>query len=409
MTVPDGEATGLERVVRPRSSPELADAVIALQATGERWVVRGGRGFESRLPPSPGAVTIETAGLSRIRSDRGDEVTVEAGVTWFELFEYLARDRRRPVVLPDALRATVGATLATGGAGDTSHRFGLAIDHVRELVVIAADGSHHRTHPSDDLFQYMLGGRGQLGVIAEATLAVASWPTTVATRAYALPSLGAYLALVEAWRSTLPFARARLFWRRVGGPNPISVVLGVPATGVSAAPPAILPGATAASEPMLTNLVERERAAPRSPPVARARAPALHLILPLARAESLWSDIDAAVRATGLPARLRDGIAIAVVAPNPAFPLALRAAGGPCLLVSLEPHASDEDEATRIAAWLRELAGHAVRAGAGIHAGGVEPTDARWPAVQYGELAWAAWRALKARYDPHRQCNPWHL
>lgn len=143
---------------------QLAEAT----RTGRRAVVRGACTGPS-VPASD--LSVSTLSLDRILRTCDDDVTVEAGVTWRTLLSALPRGRLPPVV-PGHVDATVGGSLSTGGIGKGSAGRGLAIDHVRELVVVTRDGRRLTCSRDRDarLFEAVLGGHGLFGAIVEATL-----------------------------------------------------------------------------------------------------------------------------------------------------------------------------------------------------------------------------------------------
>ena len=94
-----------------------------------------------------------------------------------------------PPVLPDYIGQTVGGTLSVGGIGAMSFYAGAQIDHVLSLRAVTGDGrivdcSEHRRR---DLFEALLAGQGQVGVIVEATLRLVPAPSTVRAVRPALP------------------------------------------------------------------------------------------------------------------------------------------------------------------------------------------------------------------------------
>lgn len=160
-----------DREQAPASVDELGAAMTGASRSGARLAVRGaGSG------PAPGG-PIDTT-LSTRRLDRvvlaNDHVVVDAGATWRELIAALTpgSQLRLPPVVPGYVDATIGGSLSTGGIGKGSVMAGLAIDHVRELLVVTRDGRSTVCSPDRDawLFEAMLGGRGVFGVIARATI-----------------------------------------------------------------------------------------------------------------------------------------------------------------------------------------------------------------------------------------------
>lgn len=154
------------------SGGEIGEQLGAATRTGRRATIRGA-GTGPSAPASDFAVS--TLRLDRILRTTPDDVTVQAGVTWRTLLAALPRGRS-PSVVPGHVDATVGGSLSTGGIGKGSAARGLAIDHVRELVVVTRDG-RRLTCSSDRegwLFDAVLGGHGVFGAIVEATLPLES-------------------------------------------------------------------------------------------------------------------------------------------------------------------------------------------------------------------------------------------
>ncbi len=377
------------RVLAPRTVDELAAQVRALRAERVPWVVRGAGHSSGGQALIHGGAVIEMRNLTAILADTGAAITVQAGIHWLALVEHLARDGRRPVVLTDQLRTSVGGTLSVGGVGDTSHLEGLQIDHALALVLVTPDGEIHRVRPGDALFDLALAGQGQLGAIAEVTLATCQAPMAIAVRGFAFPSLAVYLAAPPSWR----YVRAKMSASR------ITALVGAFSTSIDDAPPAALAGATAASEPEVADLLAHAIAHPVEPGWF---APCAELVLPLPRALDIWAELAPAA----IP-HLGDGASVALVAPGRRLPLSpIPAEGG--VVIALRPRLRDEVGARRVAAALRDLCARALAAGARLYPIGEEPDDVRWARQQYA-AAWPAWTALKDAVDSDRLCHPWRL
>src|SRR5262245_31412225 len=95
-------------VLFPRSVAALAATVAELRAQGLRWVVRGTGHSSGGQPLIAGGAVLDTRHLTRIVAADGDTVTAEAGCWWLDLVERLAPMGRRPAVLTDNLRSSVG-------------------------------------------------------------------------------------------------------------------------------------------------------------------------------------------------------------------------------------------------------------------------------------------------------------
>ncbi len=391
-------------VLQPRATGELAACVAFLRTLELPWVARGtGHSSGGRVLVPEGGAVIDLRHLARVVADGGATITVEAGTWWLAVLEHLARDGRRPAVLTDNLRSSVGGTLAAGGVGEASHLEGLQIDAVVGLTVVTPDGAVHRVGPGDELFRYSLAGHGQLGVIAEATLTTRRRPPFLAARTLLYPDLPAYVAAVAEHGHGHAFVRGRILWRPGTAGNPVRAVIGSFSADLADAPPPDLGGAVAASKPKVLDLLERARN-PRTP--WPAFAPCAEIALPLPGGLAMWASLDEELRAAGLPSFLERGSSAVVLAPGARLPLAPFPPGAErALLVALRPGLEDEAVARRVAAWLRGFSGRAVAAGARLYLVGEEPADPGWLARNYGD-ALPAWRALKQRLDPGGWCHP---
>ncbi|MFI9158888.1 FAD-binding protein [Kitasatospora aureofaciens] len=142
-----------------------------------------------------GGIAVDARGLDRVVSIRPGEAVVEAGATWAQLTDAALAQGWMPPVLTDYLHLSVGGTLSVGGIGGAVQHHGLQSDTVRELEVVTGTGelvtaSRERNR---ELFEAVLAGGGQVGIIVRATLALvpARERSTVFTLAY--DDLDAYL------------------------------------------------------------------------------------------------------------------------------------------------------------------------------------------------------------------------
>lgn len=122
-----------------------------------------------------GGIAIDARGLSRIVSVRPGRAVVEAGATWAQLTDAALAIGWAPPCLTDYLHLSVGGTLSVGGIGAAVQHHGLQTDTVESLQVVTGTGElveasreQHR-----DLFEAVLAGVGQAGVIVGATLTLA--------------------------------------------------------------------------------------------------------------------------------------------------------------------------------------------------------------------------------------------
>lgn len=117
-------------------------------------------------------IVIDTSTLNTIHSIDAERAIVDAGVLWSQLLLASLEQQLTPPVLTDYIELSVGGTLAVGGIGGTSHRYGVQVDNVSSLQVVTGLGkletcSRQQNRP---LFEAVLAGLGQCGIIVRATV-----------------------------------------------------------------------------------------------------------------------------------------------------------------------------------------------------------------------------------------------
>ncbi|MFE7190444.1 FAD-binding protein [Kitasatospora sp. NPDC057541] len=121
---------------------------------------------------APGGVAIDARGLNRIVRIAPGRAVVEAGVTWAQLTDAALAQGWMPPSLTDYLHLSVGGTLSVGGIGGGVQRFGFQVDTVESVDVVTGTGELVTASASAnrELFEAVLGGGGQAGIIVRATL-----------------------------------------------------------------------------------------------------------------------------------------------------------------------------------------------------------------------------------------------
>jgi hypothetical protein len=117
-------------------------------------------------------VVINMSTLNKIHSIGTDRAIVEAGVVWSQLLQQTLRQGLTPPVLTDYIELSIGGTLAVGGIGGATHRYGVQVDNVWELQVVTGEGKLETCSKiqNRDLFEAVLAGLGQCGIIVQATI-----------------------------------------------------------------------------------------------------------------------------------------------------------------------------------------------------------------------------------------------
>ncbi len=161
-------------LVEPRAASDVAATIRFAREEGLTVATRGAGHSQSHLGLSDGGILLAMGSLDRIHSVDADRLTadVDAGVLWGSLLERLKPMGLAPPVLTNNLNVTVGGTLSIAGIGVASFRHGTQGDQVEELDVVTGAGECVTCGPgkNQDLFDSVIAGLGQTGVITRARL-----------------------------------------------------------------------------------------------------------------------------------------------------------------------------------------------------------------------------------------------
>jgi len=207
-------------ILRPTERTQLAEAARIVATQGFALIPRGGGmtytgGY---TPPHERCVVVDTSRLDRVMEVNAEDMTltVEAGVTWKDIFETLKPLGLR---LPfygtfSGARATVGGGLSNGALFHGTARYGTGADGVLGLEVLLADGSLLRTGQAGfggkpfyrtygpDLTGLFLHDCGAFGIKVAATLRLIRAPAHSDHASFAVPGIEqAALLLGEITRS----------------------------------------------------------------------------------------------------------------------------------------------------------------------------------------------------------------
>ncbi|MDP2810821.1 MAG: FAD-binding oxidoreductase [Rhodocyclaceae bacterium] len=172
-----GTAYGLPHgVVIVRSAGQISILLKAAQAHRVPVTVRGGGLTTEGESVAFGGVLLDMSGMSRVLHVDAQSLTVrtEAGIYWHALAEELRRENLNYLSAPLNLTASVGGTLGVGGIDVNSARLGCSADQALSLQVVTPTGDIVECSDSEnaELFQRVILGYGQFGIITEATLRV---------------------------------------------------------------------------------------------------------------------------------------------------------------------------------------------------------------------------------------------
>lgn len=183
-------------VAQPVSSAEVAS--LLRLARDERLTVAGrgqGHSIYGRSLSEDGIV-IDMNRLSAIRDVGPDRIMVDAGATWQSVLDATLPQGLTPPVLTNYLGLSVGGTIAVGGIGGSSSRYGMQTDNVLELNIVTGDGQvltcSAKSNPN--AFDAIRAGLGQCGIITRAALRLVRAPERVRRFQLFYPGLSELIA-----------------------------------------------------------------------------------------------------------------------------------------------------------------------------------------------------------------------
>ncbi len=184
-------------VLRPGSVQDVVAMVRYANQHRLKVAIRGDGHSRYGQTQADAGVVIDSRSLNAVRVRTPESADAQVGAFWSAVADTTLPKALTPHVFPaDCLAITVGGTLSAGGIGNTSHHYGSQVDHVTELDVVTGDGrlvtcSHER---ESELFDMVLAGQGQCGVIVRASLPLMPAPTHVMLQELTYTDLDAYLS-----------------------------------------------------------------------------------------------------------------------------------------------------------------------------------------------------------------------
>jgi cytokinin dehydrogenase len=168
-------------VLKPGSADDIARMLVFARRHGIRIAGRGRGHTAFGQAQIQSGVVIDISTLQTIHRITNDRIEVDAGIRWNALLQATLARGLMPPALTDYIGQTVGGTLSVGGIGGMVHRHGAQIDNVLELAVVTGAGALVVCSPfvHRELFDAVLAGQGQVGVIVRATLRLVPAPARI--------------------------------------------------------------------------------------------------------------------------------------------------------------------------------------------------------------------------------------
>lgn len=172
-----GVAYGMPHgVALARSAGQISAILKAAQEHRVPVTVKGGGLTTEGESVAFGGLLLDMRGMGRVISIDSENLSVrtQGGVYWHTLAEVLRRQGLDYLSAPLNLTASVGGTLSVGGIDINSPRLGCSADQATALEVVTPTGEIVECSESQncELFERVLLGYGQFGVITEATLKI---------------------------------------------------------------------------------------------------------------------------------------------------------------------------------------------------------------------------------------------
>ena len=160
-------------VVRARGEQDIVHTRQVARARGIPVSVRGaGHSCRAQSLCEGGIVIDNSGGDPHVVLEEDGGVTVTTRTRWGDLENALNLGGRTAPVLTDHMATSLGGTLSVAGYGARSFVHGAHLDQVERLRLILPDGSVRwcSREQNAELFQFALGGFGQVGVIEQVVM-----------------------------------------------------------------------------------------------------------------------------------------------------------------------------------------------------------------------------------------------
>ena len=170
-------------VLRPADAQDIAKLVQLANRQGLKIAMRGQAHSFFGQTQVAGGVVIDSSSLDAVRivkTGTGGTAEIGAGSKWHPVLMAANAEKLTVPVIVDTF-LSVGGTISTGGFGVTTYNLGLQVDHVEELEVVTGEGQIVTCSDArnSDLFNAMLGGLGQCGIITKVVMRLMAAPTNV--------------------------------------------------------------------------------------------------------------------------------------------------------------------------------------------------------------------------------------
>ncbi len=158
-------------VLLPGSVQDIQKMIRFCRRLNIKVAIRGQGHTTNGQSQVAGGLVIDMKALNKIHSIGRSSAEADAGVLWSTLIEATTPLGLAPPALTGYINLTLGGTLSVGGVSATNTE-GAQVDNVLELEVVTGAGDIVRCSPryNSDLFDAVLAGLGQCGIMTRVTL-----------------------------------------------------------------------------------------------------------------------------------------------------------------------------------------------------------------------------------------------
>ena len=185
-------------VLRPGSVQDIVAIVRYANQHKLKVAIRGDGHSRYGQTQAEAGVVIDSRSLNAVRVRTPQSADAQPGAFWSAVADATLQNGLTPRLFPGTCLAliTVGGTLNAGGIGNMSPHYGALVDNVTDLDVVTGDGRLVTCSPEheSELFNMVLAGQGQCGVIVRAGLPLMPAPTHVLYHELTYTDLDAYLS-----------------------------------------------------------------------------------------------------------------------------------------------------------------------------------------------------------------------
>jgi len=157
-------------IIRPITTDEIINAV---KSNSGPISIGGGRFSMGGQTATENTLQIDMRSFDRVLyfSKKSKEITVQTGITWRKLLEYIDTANLSVKIMQSYSNFTVGGALSVNAHGRYIGQ-GPIILSVKKIKIVLANGDLVEASPiiNKEIFYGAIGGYGGLGVITEATL-----------------------------------------------------------------------------------------------------------------------------------------------------------------------------------------------------------------------------------------------